>query len=550
MHIQTTTTLAVRRQLFTTEEELALVGFLAGFSGLTRDAYQLDLRQYVQWCAECHVALFCARRADIESFGRDLESRGRARATIARRLCTVACFYRYAEEEGLITVSPAVHVRRPRLDYESHATGLDRNEVGALLVAAGLRSGRDHALVSLLALNGLRVSEAIGANIERLGLERGHRTLTIVRKGAKVVTIPLAPRTARAIDLVVGERSEGPIFCDERGGRLDRHAASRIVHRSARRAGITKRVGPHTLRDAFITAALDAGVPLRDVQEAASHADPRTTMRYDRARVSTVTPPTSSPRSSPEPPANTRDGRNHPRTAPARRSTAPSVTESTDGIVEVDKPSSRAPEMILGVDAVTTVPTAPRLVIERRGQRRELTATHVAFDHKLRGECIAVRGRVERDVVEAARPERGEDALVTAAVCGPEPDRTRDLMIPDRPLHRTPMPRQRQLRETQRGGERLEMRGSRHPRHRIGRLIDAEHKIDAIQLGIRFEHRTEHVRGGERRVRPPSSAIETIDDVGQATNRCRTLHPRIVTQPPPRPEITRNMTPDRAIWRA
>jgi integrase/recombinase XerD len=153
------------------------------------------------------------------------------------------------------------------LDYESHATGLDRNEVGALLVVAGLRSARDHALVSLLALNGLRVSEAIGANIERLGLERGRRTLTILRKGGKVVTIPLAPRTARAIDLVVGERSEGPIFCDNDGQRLDRHAASRIVHRIAHQAGITKRVGPHKLRHAFITAALDAGVPLRDCKK-------------------------------------------------------------------------------------------------------------------------------------------------------------------------------------------------------------------------------------------------------------------------------------------
>ena len=53
-----------------------------------------------------------------------------------------------------------------------------------------------------------------------------------------------------------------------------------------RRAGIAKHVTPHTMRHAFITAALDAGVPLRDVQEAASHADPRTTMRYDRARTS------------------------------------------------------------------------------------------------------------------------------------------------------------------------------------------------------------------------------------------------------------------------
>jgi integrase len=201
-------------------------------------------------------------------------------------LCTVAGFYRCAEEEGLLAVSPAVHVRRPRLDYDSYAVGLDRNEVGALLVAAGLGPAVEHALVSLLALNGLRVSEATGANIEALGLERGHRTLTIVRKGGKVVAIPLAPRTARAIDLTIGERAEGPIFTGPGKDRLDRHGAARIVRRVARRAGITKPIGPHTLRHAFITAALDAGVPLRDVQEAASHADPRTTVRYDRARVS------------------------------------------------------------------------------------------------------------------------------------------------------------------------------------------------------------------------------------------------------------------------
>ena len=66
----------------------------------------------------------------------------------------------------------------------------------------------------------------------------------------------------------------------------DEVCAARIVRRIAKAAGITKQIGPHTLRHGFITAALDAGVPLRDVQEAASHADPRTTMRYDRARVS------------------------------------------------------------------------------------------------------------------------------------------------------------------------------------------------------------------------------------------------------------------------
>ena len=70
------------------------------------------------------------------------------------------------------------------------------------------------------------------------------------------------------------------------GHRLDRHGAGRIVRRVARLAGITKPIGPHTLRHAFITAALNAGVPLPDVQEAAYHADPRTTMRYHRARAS------------------------------------------------------------------------------------------------------------------------------------------------------------------------------------------------------------------------------------------------------------------------
>ena len=272
--------------VFNDREAVALAGFLAGYRGLTRDAYALDLRQYATWCLGHDLRLFDARRMDIESFARDLEAKGRARSTVARRLCTIAAFYRHAEEEDLIEHSPAAHVRRPRLDYESHATGLDRNELGALLVAAGLSSARDHALISLLALNGLRVSEATGADIDALGLERGHRTLTVTRKGGKVVTLPLAPRVARAIDLAIGERVEGPLFCGVAGRRLDRHGAGRIVRRVARAAGITKNVGPHTLRHAFITAALDAGVPLRDVQEAASHADPRTTMRYDRGRQS------------------------------------------------------------------------------------------------------------------------------------------------------------------------------------------------------------------------------------------------------------------------
>ena len=179
---------------FTDPERLALAGYLAGYGVLTREAYALDLRQFTTWCRARSLPLFAVRRADIESFARDLETRGRARATVTRRLSTIAGFYKYAVEEELLDHSPAAHVRRPRVDYESHAVALDRNELGALLVAAGLGAPAENALISLLALKGLRVSEATGADIEALGIERGNRTLVVTRKGGKVVAIPLAPR--------------------------------------------------------------------------------------------------------------------------------------------------------------------------------------------------------------------------------------------------------------------------------------------------------------------------------------------------------------------
>jgi len=238
----TTAVLVPIQPAFSDAERLALAGFLAGYRSLTREACALDLRQFTTWCRAHSLHLFAVRRADIESVARDLEARGRARATVTRRLCTIAGLYKYAVEEELMEHSPAAHVRRPRLDYESHTTALDRNQLGGMLVAAGLGPPAEHVLISLLALNGLRVSEATGADIEHLGLERGHRTLTITRKGGKVVTIPLAPRTARAIDLATGERTDGPIFLAADGRRLDRHGAGRIIRKVARRAGIAKAV--------------------------------------------------------------------------------------------------------------------------------------------------------------------------------------------------------------------------------------------------------------------------------------------------------------------
>lgn len=298
------------KPLFSDAERSALVGFLAGYSGQTRVAYTLDLRQYTSWCASHGLHLFQAKRADIECFARDLEARGRTRATVARRLSTVAGFYRYAVEEDLLDHSPAVHVRRPRLDYESHATALDRNEIGALLVVAGLGTAAGHALISLLALNGLRISEALGANIEALGTERGHRTLTVQRKGGKIVTIPLAPRTARAIDLAIGERIDGPIFLRADGQRMDRHAAGRIVHRAAYKAGSATR------RSARTPCGTRSSPPRSTLaSRCATCRKPPRTQTHARlsattapARHWTDTPPTSLPPTLPaprgEPPVN------------------------------------------------------------------------------------------------------------------------------------------------------------------------------------------------------------------------------------------------------
>lgn len=133
-------------------------------------------------------------------------------------------------------------MRRPKLRHEATISGLDRNELGAFLVQAGLCGGRDHALACLLALNGLRVSEALNTDIDDVGLERGHHTLRVRRKGGKVVIVPLAPRTARTVYAVIGERTEGPIFISPDGRRMGRHQATRVVKRLARRAGIDKKI--------------------------------------------------------------------------------------------------------------------------------------------------------------------------------------------------------------------------------------------------------------------------------------------------------------------
>ena len=137
----------------------------------------------------------------------------------------------------------------------------------------------------MLGLLGLRIFEATAADVTDLGEEHGHRVLRVCGKGTKVVLVPLPPAAGRAIDRAIGARTGGPILLNSRGTRMDRHAATRRLRSLASAAGVRiARAHPHMLRHTFVTTMLDAGVDLRDVQIAARHADPRTTMRYDRAR--------------------------------------------------------------------------------------------------------------------------------------------------------------------------------------------------------------------------------------------------------------------------
>jgi integrase/recombinase XerD len=284
--------------------------FLLGYRDRTRAAYRADLRDFRAWCVRIRIGLLDVRRSHIEAYTRQLEQAGHSRASLARRLATLTGFYRYAVQEGTLPHSPVAHVRRPSMARDSQTLGLDREEAVRFLAAAEAASARDHALACLLTLNGLRVSEACAADVVDLDVERAHRVLAVIGKGGQRTLVPLAPQTVRAIDAALGGRTDGPLLVSNTGGRLDRHDAARIVARLARRAGLTKHITPHSMRHTMVTLALDAGVSLRDVQDAARHADPRTTRRTTvRAMPLTATPPIpwrrSSQKCSPPPPART-----------------------------------------------------------------------------------------------------------------------------------------------------------------------------------------------------------------------------------------------------
>src|SRR3954447_10933910 len=269
--------------------------FLAAYPANSARAYRTDLRAWATWCGSLGVHPLAARRHHADAWVRHLTTqpqpatgRPASAATVARRLSGVAKFYDYAIHDAeVITYSPVANVRRPSVSEESSTTGLSADELRRLLATATKHSARLGALIGLLVLNGLRISEALAADIRDYGHDRGHRVLRIVRKGGKAARIPLAPPVVRALDTYLDGRTSGPLFLAADGiSRYPYQSAFSQVRRLARAAGIeaADAISPHSLRHSFATEALTLGAPLQDVQDALGHADPRTTRRYDRSR--------------------------------------------------------------------------------------------------------------------------------------------------------------------------------------------------------------------------------------------------------------------------
>src|SRR6266511_4770029 len=244
--------------------------YLGRYRGETRLHTESDLRVFLRWCTDQGLGPLSAVRVDIERYMRWLQ--------------VVVGFYRVCVIDQILPHSPADYVRRPTVPAESPTLGLGHLQSEALITTARLSANpNDFALVALLGVLGLRIFEACGASIADLGEEHGRRVLRVRGKGGKVVLVPLPPAVARAIDRAVDSRETGPILRNTLDTRMDRPPppAGSSTWPPPPASGCQD-APAHVA--AHVTTMLDAGVSLRDVQIAARHADPRTTMRYDRAR--------------------------------------------------------------------------------------------------------------------------------------------------------------------------------------------------------------------------------------------------------------------------
>lgn len=268
--------------------QLAAVSYLARYSGRTHRLYSFQLREWFSWC-EGHGLdpLVGIQRAHVELYIRGLGERGLMDSSVVTMMHGVRGYFRFAHIDGLVPADPAVYARLPTVHRdETRTQGLDRLELIRFLQVSQTITVHHGALAFLLGINALRASEAAAVRIEDYAETlRGHRVLRLVGKGNKPATMPVTVPVLRALEACRGHRVDGPLILRPLSGNpVDRRDVYRMVSRIARAADIPRHISPHSLRHAAITNALDAGVPLRDAQILARHADPRTTEHYDRAR--------------------------------------------------------------------------------------------------------------------------------------------------------------------------------------------------------------------------------------------------------------------------
>jgi site-specific recombinase XerC len=199
--------------------------WLLGHPTNTAKAYRRDLESWAAWCTRLGVHPLAAERHHVDAWVRYLTTEPQPRtgrpataATVARKLSALAGFYDYGvHDAGVLTHSPVASVRRPKVSDESQAIGLTADELKRLLAAAVEHSPRSAALVSVLTFCGLRISEALGADVRDYGHDHGHRVLKVRRKGGKTARVALAPPVVRALDTYLDGRSDGPIFLATNG---------------------------------------------------------------------------------------------------------------------------------------------------------------------------------------------------------------------------------------------------------------------------------------------------------------------------------------------
>ena len=293
---------------------LLVLGWLAAKqSENTRTAYARDIGitpqrrssrapSWLAWCQEQGVhPVTGVTGLHVAQYARQLNAAGLSPASAARKLTAVSGWYAWLDRRGHIPASPATGIARPRADPHTPPTPtLTEGQALALVHAADTAPGPQHArtaaLVAVLLFTGARVTEVIGADVEDLGTDQGHRVLWVTRNNGRRQGLTLPGPAASRIDAYLAGRAGltgvPVLFATGTGGRLFAADVWRVVRRLAARAGLpvdlTSHLGPRAMRHSFATLYLDAGGSLRDLQSAMGHTDPRTTRRYDRARHTRV----------------------------------------------------------------------------------------------------------------------------------------------------------------------------------------------------------------------------------------------------------------------